>query len=163
MLSLYKDLRDIDDYEDMFPIPVYEDIEDFGMSTETMIRDFLSKKELYDCIKYLFTSHFLWFVPKDSEIMNVGEDFFEFIDNKFKNKFDVSLFDIVGQSYLNLAVHSDRIFIMDFIKYLHRDIPQFAEAGDVYYGEFADLFKNLGIEVASSIIKEFKKLKYLDD
>jgi len=163
MLSIYSELKNIEDYEDVFPIPTYDQVDDLGITTEEVIYDYLTKRELYDCIKYLFTSHFLSFVPKDSEMMNVGDDFFDFINNKFNAKFEVSLFDIMGYPFLNLALPSSRIFIMDFIKFLHKDIPQMAEPGDIYYGEFADIFKNLGINIISDIFKEFKKLKFLDE
>lgn len=161
MLSIYN-YRDLTDFDDTFPIAVYEEIEEKNITTEDKIRDYLTKKELYDCIKYLFTSYFLWFVPKDADLKDVGEDFFEYIDNAFREKFDVGLFELLGEPFLNLSVHMIRVEVMNFVKFLHEEIPQFAEFGDIYYTKYADIFKRLGINLTVEIIREFKRLKVLE-
>jgi len=161
MLSIYN-YRDYSDYDDVFPIPVYEEIEERGISTEEKIKEYFDKKELYDCLKYTFTPYFLWISPKDDALVNVGNDFFEYLDKQFKEKFDIGLFELLGQPFMDLSIHMVKVNVLNFVKFLHRDISQMASPGDIYYTEYADVFRKLGINVVYEIISEFKKIKNLD-
>ena len=117
------------------------------------------QKSLYDCLNHLFHPQFILLVPsRDEQLERLKEDFFKLLDKIFIEAFDVSILQILNITDNDMSNLAVKHYILNFIVFLHRDIPQMRSIDDLTTSSYSDVFDSISMESKKKIFNQFHSL-----
>lgn len=150
------------DYEDYGRYMSYDEHAETDEDSMQLNIDYYTIKEKYNSLKFLFTSTFVYLMPSINDFDYLYLDYFDYIDQKFIEKFNISLYFILNIEKHDVIENTMKLKILSFLKYLHFDIPQMTDPkqllNDEYNELYSDIFNNIDEDTLLKIYKIFHNL-----
>jgi len=150
------------DYEDYGRYMTYDEHTETDEDPIQLNIDYYTIKEKYNSLKFLFTSTFVYLMPSINDFNYLHIDYFDYIDQMFIKKFNISLYFILNIDRYDVVEDTMKLKILSFLKYLHFDIPQLSDPkqllSDEYNEMYSDIFNNIDSDTLLKIYKTFHNL-----